>query len=388
MQRSDPQAPRFCRESRAAYGAALFLVVTSISGCSQVPDYANPVEWYNSAVGAFDEEAKPETAANAEEVPGADEPFPNLAAAPEPPSHEVKLSELETVTEGLVADREHARYTDEALGPSSEEPETLLQPAPIAAVSPPVANAPVTAAKVPLPALEPAPAPQPQPAVVQAAPAPPPQPVVVQPAPAVQPARVAAAPPVTSNVNVGALFNEMFTASGPKAVAPASGANPPGTITAPSRTTSSVAAVADARAVLPVTDASTAPVHGTRLGGAPGRSLRAAVIVFARGSSKLSDDARNALRKVAKLHKTRGGTVRVVGHASSRTKEVSIERHKWINFSISFDRAQAVAKALIRLGVEPDAMFVTAVSDNDPVYYEWMPSGEEGNRRAEVYLDF
>jgi len=33
-------------------------------------------------------------------------------------------------------------------------------------------------------------------------------------------------------------------------------------------------------------------------------------------------------------------------------------------------------------------MYVGAVADNEPVYYEVMPSGEAGNRRAEIYIDY
>jgi hypothetical protein len=33
-------------------------------------------------------------------------------------------------------------------------------------------------------------------------------------------------------------------------------------------------------------------------------------------------------------------------------------------------------------------MYVGAVSDADPRYYEFMPTGEAGNRRAEIFIDF
>jgi outer membrane protein OmpA-like peptidoglycan-associated protein len=114
----------------------------------------------------------------------------------------------------------------------------------------------------------------------------------------------------------------------------------------------------------------------------------AAVVRFATGSAELVSNARKTLRLVANLHREQGGTIRVVGHASARTHEMPVERHKMVNFGVSLRRAQVVADALIRLGVTPEAISVGAMSDNEPIYHEWMPSGEAGNRRAEIFLDY
>ena len=91
---------------------------------------------------------------------------------------------------------------------------------------------------------------------------------------------------------------------------------------------------------------------------------------------------------MAAEHKSRGGAVRVVGHASSRTRDLPIDRHMLVNFRISLERAQAVAAELVRLGVAPEDLFVEARSDTEPVFYESMPAGEAENRRAEVFLEF
>ena len=58
-----------------------------------------------------------------------------------------------------------------------------------------------------------------------------------------------------------------------------------------------------------------------------------------------------------------------------------------LNFNISVDRADAVARELIRLGAERDDLVVDAISDSKPMYFEFMPTGEAGNRRAEIYLE-
>jgi outer membrane protein OmpA-like peptidoglycan-associated protein len=87
------------------------------------------------------------------------------------------------------------------------------------------------------------------------------------------------------------------------------------------------------------------------------------------------------------LYKKRGGTVRVVGHASSRTKDLDPYQHRLVNLRISMDRANSVARGLRRLGIPANKIITEAKSDNNPVYQEVMPAGEAGNRRVEIYLD-
>ena len=57
-----------------------------------------------------------------------------------------------------------------------------------------------------------------------------------------------------------------------------------------------------------------------------------------------------------------------------------------INLKVSTARAQAVAEELVRMGVKRMHLQIDAVSDSAPVFHEYMPSGEAGNRRAEIYL--
>jgi flagellar motor protein MotB len=57
------------------------------------------------------------------------------------------------------------------------------------------------------------------------------------------------------------------------------------------------------------------------------------------------------------------------------------------NFSISLDRANAVAREILRLGVDPSAVSVSAVSDNQPVGGPAMPNSAAANRRAEILFE-
>ncbi|MHC8509743.1 MAG: OmpA family protein [Rhodospirillales bacterium] len=119
---------------------------------------------------------------------------------------------------------------------------------------------------------------------------------------------------------------------------------------------------------------------------APG-SVKVATILFTNGSASLQGGDRGILNQVAALQQQKGGMVRVIGHASSRTRTMDPERHRNVNYKISANRADAVAAALVRLGVPREAIMVGAVADAEPLFYEVMPSGEAGNRRAEIYLD-
>ncbi len=301
-----------------------------ISGCTEVPDYANPAEWYRSAVDVFDDDAPPPPPA--EEVPGAHESFPSVGDVPESPNLEIELSELESVGEGLAADRESAKYTDEILRSDDD------------------GSIPLPMVDEPLSSFE-------QPPTTQFA--------TTQYATLQQPVQSAPG----TNLDVKTLFASLFQSSGPQGVAPA---------VSSAGSALSTTVVASANGTFPAT-----PALSSGIG-----SSKAAVIYFAGGSAKINADGRNALHRVADLHKQRGGVIRVVGHASNRTSEVSAEQHELINFNISYKRARAVADELISHGVAADKVVVISRSDSEPAYHEWMPSGEAGNRRAEVFIDF
>jgi flagellar motor protein MotB len=63
-------------------------------------------------------------------------------------------------------------------------------------------------------------------------------------------------------------------------------------------------------------------------------------------------------------------------------------RHRSVNYQISVERASAIARELANLGVPSEMIVVSAMADEQPVYHEVMPSGEAGNRRAEIYIDY
>jgi flagellar motor protein MotB len=112
-----------------------------------------------------------------------------------------------------------------------------------------------------------------------------------------------------------------------------------------------------------------------------------AVIFFADASAGLSGRAQSVLHDVYLLQQQQGGRLRVVGHASLHTAPLDPARHEEVNYKLSATRANAVARALIRMGAPGGSISVVAEGSKAPVFYEFMPTGEAGNRRVEIYLD-
>lgn len=112
------------------------------------------------------------------------------------------------------------------------------------------------------------------------------------------------------------------------------------------------------------------------------------MVFFPNDTTILSAKAKSEVRTAAQNFQSRGGQgfVRVVGHASSRTGNMPLERHLQFIFERSQERATAVARELIHDGVPAAKVLVEAVGDSQPVYYESMPKGEDGNRRAEIFM--
>jgi outer membrane protein OmpA-like peptidoglycan-associated protein len=65
---------------------------------------------------------------------------------------------------------------------------------------------------------------------------------------------------------------------------------------------------------------------------------------------------------------------------------MDLVQHHIVNFSVSLTRANVVARELVRLGIPAQAVFVVALSDSKPLFYEVMPAGDAGNQRVEIYF--
>lgn len=357
-----------------------------LSGCSSVPDPVNPVKWYTNTVDYFsgDEDAKEPAKGNDKAVPGADQPFPNLATVPAKPEVS-SAEERNRIAQGLVSDSERRRYAQDV---ARQGAPTNVLGSESSAPAPSTAGAP--AALPPLPATQ-AQAPQPP---ATAAPAAPSAPAARAPAPlmpsappqsaasAPPPPQLSAAPPAPSApamppaTGVASRSNRLPASAEPfeTVVVSSSGVDASADVSAPPRAGGGALAAREDR----VPDA----------GRSRGSSIQVATIQFANASSDLDSRDRTILRNVVALQRERGGIIRVVGHASHRTANMDPVSHKLVNYDISSERAEMVAKTLAELGARTQDIVVVAKADVEPLYYEVMPAGEAGNRRTEVYLDF
>ncbi len=377
----------------------VFLGGTVLSACSQVPDAVNPAEWYRGSVDFFageDEDAKKDkdskdsglVADRGKAPPGSDKSFPNLSSV------DRQARARDKPASGLKADTERPKYAP-ALprqGAATEILQAKPRPAPVPA---PVTPAPSVAATQPPPSAVPTPtvaqAPlqrpvaQPAPRMAQPSPSPKLSPSVMTANQRETEKRltrqlaeirakaaelgdipvVSSRPAAVGELATIVISSEGIESDGLMAAAetpkPAQPASPPGQMAAESRLLDTPGAL-------------------------PGTAIKVATILFDNGSSKLKARDKRILSAVVRLQRQNGGRVRVVGHASSRTRNLSPVTHKMTNFKVSIDRADKVAGELMRLGVKEKDILIAAVSDIVPLYYEFMPSGEAGNRRTEVYL--
>lgn len=320
---------------------ALLIVCLTLAGCSTVTDVW---EGTTDAVTSLFDSDDDLLAEDAEDG------YPDLADVPAG-APTTSSSERADATEGLIADRDQAQYTeqvrrrepldvrplqeDTAADVASDEP-----PPPVAAPVPQVTE--VDTAPRSRPSLAErlgATPPPPPPASAESAPPPPPVPSIA----AMDAAPVASTATTVIGGSDSPMTSEM--ASAPNALA-------------------------------------THDPSAYRV------STHIATITFPTGSSRLTASDRSVLDDVLDLHKQYGGAVRVIGHASSRTQDLDPLRHKLVNFRISMNRANSIASALMTKGLAAEQLFVGAVSDNEPLYYEVMPAGESGNQRAEIFLDY
>ena len=114
---------------------------------------------------------------------------------------------------------------------------------------------------------------------------------------------------------------------------------------------------------------------------------RVATINFSSGSSSVNIAGLKKIKKIAKIAKERNAKIKIIGHASERTKDMPIAKHKLVNFIISDKRANSVAEIFIKKYNFPtDKLITQGVSDSKPLFKEIMPAGTTANQRTEIFL--
>ena len=334
--------------------SCMLAAVVFLSGCSDVPDYANPVEWYKSASDVVTGDGDETGTQTAQAIPGENKPYPTLGTKTQRPA-----------SKGLVADTDRPRYASQPITRQGAAANALGQaPAPQTA-PPPVPRVPITAA----PSAAPKPAQMAQAPVAPSAP----RPALVKPSEAMptMPKLAELAPMTQSGPFETVVISGdgvEFNASASQQVASASGA-----------------AMAQNQSSMVMPKFGYLAVARTTEQGLQ----KVATIHFVSGSSTLDARDQAVLHDVAALMKQKGGKrMVVVGHASSRTRNMDPVRHAMVNYQMSVARANAVSHAVSKLGIDPNVIAISARSDREPTYFEVMPSGEAGNRRADVYIEY
>ena len=389
-------SPRLAQFRRWWSGSSVLILAAMLvlSGCETLEETVDTLDPFSEDTTA--ESDSDEGATFDEEGPstGEDEPIPNLASVPEKPQPSSTSEQRRTVATELVADREKAKYTKPIELPESASMPPPPPPAPKSppAVPPeevmvetlaPTASATASAASakpaLPAPSAPSSAPPTPQAVVTPGLPSPIPMAPAVAPGPAV----------LKPGSTLQMVYQQQLALSAPR---------PPAPIVAPSASlapasTPSASALPPPAPITPSASAE-AMVVGTPRGleeyrvGARAISSNIATIYFSNNSARLSSRDRVQLQQVASRQREVDGALRVIGHASSRTRDMDPVRHKLVNFKISVDRATAVSEELMRYGVSPDALYVGAVSDAEPVTTEIMPADEVYNRRVEIFLDY
>ncbi len=327
-----PRRQRRNRDLKSAPAAAL-VALGMLGGCSAVPEWADPGGWFAedpapTKVGLAEGQARTQPTG-----------FPNLASVPNQPPKIVSLEARAELQASLAADRANAVYSGEKLTGS----------APILASAAQTAAARTNTAQ----ALSDAP----------------PAPMIGSELTAAL--RVPPAPAVPAQTQVA----QIQVAPAPVAPAPVAQAQ-----VAPAQ----VAQAAGGQTQLRFPQFQNQPQ--TAVPSAAGVQL-VAVIYFGHSSSRLDSKDRAVLRDVVALRQQRGVTIRVVGHASAQTAVTDQISHDLTNFEMSLKRANSVAAELIALGVARDQVRAEARSDKQPVYHEFMSTGQAGNRRVEIFLE-
>lgn len=393
------------------------LVVLALAGCSSVPDAVNPMEWYRSATGSSSRATAQPNTNDARMAAAQSKDAPNLATVPARPTRASSPAERQALTQGLVADRENAKYTDDDLQPRAAAPAgappprpasapPAAAPAPAAPPPPAAPTPPPAAAAAPPPPVAPAPTPPAQPvpppppptmpqvaapqarpatarapAPVSAPAAPPPPPAAAAPAPrAAAPAAPAPAP--SQPATVDQIYRQQLARSESAVQLRQPAAEPPPPPPSQPRRIGALQHTAreSSRSQVAYVGGSTG-VPATPV--VPGQPV--ATIRFGEGGARLAAGDRGTLARVAAMAQETGGRVRIVGHAGRPGGEGA--KSEVADFNLSMDRANAVAQELMRNGISSERLKIEAVGDAEPLVIAGSGAAEAPNRRAEIFIE-
>jgi outer membrane protein OmpA-like peptidoglycan-associated protein len=381
------------------FGRVALALCVALGACS-------PVAAYRNLTGASRDDPNPATTPNSKNLAaGAAAPYPNLATVPPPPTNELTEAQLQHLTQGLAADRAHAKYSSQQLLPGEADTAALPSPAVSAATALPPADLPApvspSVAATPAPVRTTALGPPPAPSAAAAATglAPSPRAATVAPPSAGSMAQANNPPnasPLPSGMESGLrkpgqppLPGPMESSLVPPRIPetpqpeqPEPAPPPPRLVSLPAAKSGGPAHLPPQPAPAPVPPLGAAayqppPPPPVLASPAPTRTAAAAPaakkpaapapvvtpvvdVTFAAGTTEISDADHAALDKVAALYRQHPGKLRVVGYAAVG----QAAGDPMTSFRTALDHAQAVAAALAKTGIPASKIAVEATPAN------------------------
>ncbi|MGC2201951.1 MAG: OmpA family protein [Stellaceae bacterium] len=405
------------RTSRPRRWVAAVMLLLGLAAC-------NPVETWRDLTGASRNDPDPDTTPNSQNLAaGEASDYPNLATVPPPPVRAMTSADQEKLTQGLIADRANARYSDEQLRAgfaaasaappttptalptdpgiaATESIATALPPSPPPA--PPPSSAPVPSGQPAKPSTLPAAAAAVSPtrdvaALAQPAPS---MPESAQPSAKADRKRTVAPgqglrkqgePPEPGPMESSLEVPQTRATPQPEQIEPPP---PPPQMAPTAKVASTAASLPSGLAVggalapprlpeaappppelpppAPTRSAAADPGKGSQKPAAPvGKPV--AEIKFSTDSTSLTEGERQRLEKIVPIYRQNPGKIRVVGYAEAGSGAVE----QLNGYRAALDRAQAVAAALTKAGVPADKIEVEAAPS----------AASSGGSRAEVLLE-
>jgi len=347
---------------------AVAVLVGACDTTSEIVDAVNPIN-------LFDDDEEEQVA---DKVPGEDEPYPAIGSVPEKPETPAISLEGDIVREGLVADKQNAQYTDQAIRHADVPKRVTPLPQQVDTLTRVPQVPPVVSVEDGQTQVQRAPAPDPLPVPVAG-------PVVEE----------ASAVGLVSRDPVTGIADQPVAATALPLVEPLiRRAEPAQPAPAPEPITVDSGGVEQAKAPPP----SAAPLAQNQVAAAtstdtatpkpsPGELQHVATLYFPQGGSKLTATDRQVVAQVMDLFRAGASRIRIVGHAS-KSGVSDPERANLVNYKSSLDRATSVAKAFLENGVLQQQIEISAVGATQPRYTEDTPAGIAGNQRTEVFLKY
>jgi outer membrane protein OmpA-like peptidoglycan-associated protein len=318
-----------------------------LTACSVVPDWANPVEWYRDVSGVSKDDPTPDERNTQNLAKGGEQPYPNLASVPPPPTNALSSADRDKLRNSLAADRANAKYVENneqyvAVPPKEVPSPPLSAPAPAAsAQGAATSSAPVQATPVPPPASAPSTASSTPP---RGGEAPPQESSLTSPSVRSVPQGEVPrpAPPPPPGVPTRAQTQQQPRPQSPSP--PQQTATlPPPSMPAPPPDPAFDPALAGGGAALP-----------------EGFGLTLGTVTFGAKSAKLSPEILQQVRQVAELRQQNGGgTLRVTGYSEPQG-DTDTMAPQLASFNLALDRARAIAAALTQSGVPARAVEIGA----------------------------